>query len=93
MSTISEEKSPKKKDSNLGEFPSLGNAPAAMGQTSMFMPKVAQDSEQASSYQPQNNGHPTIHADIADNTSDAEIVPLPMKRKKKKKKVQQQPEF
>ena len=31
LSAISEEKSPKKKDSNLGEFPSLGNAPAAMG--------------------------------------------------------------
>lgn len=82
-----------KKDSTLGglpsvnEFPSLGNAPAAMGQTSMFMPKVAQDSDKASSYQPQNNGHPTIHADIADNTSsDAEIIPIPMKRKKKKKK-------
>ena len=47
LSAISEEKSPKKMDSNLGglpsvnEFPSLGNAPAAMGQTSMFMPKVA----------------------------------------------------
>ena len=37
LSAISEEKSPKKMDSNLGglpsvnEFPSLGNAPAAMG--------------------------------------------------------------
>ena len=39
LSAISEEKSPKKIDS-IVEFPSIRNAPSAMGQTSMFMPKV-----------------------------------------------------
>ena len=80
-----EENSPDKKES-MNEFPPL----------TLQLPK-AEESEKAVSEQPQNQfmpQQPTFQADIADElNSDAEIVPLPMKRKKKKKKVQKVPEF